>query len=99
MHNPLLHGKPLFIVAAGDFEDVAFELRAHAVAGNFLSHAAVHEDAELALVFDFDELLGTIGRVGNIELHLDGGVVTSRWRVRVVDGSFEVFCVEAGIFA
>ena len=99
MHDPLLHGKTLFIVATGDFEDVAFEFRAHAVARDFMSHAAVHEDAEFAFVFDLDELLGTIGGVGDVELHLDGGVITSRWMVRVVDGSYEVFCVEAGIFA
>ena len=64
-----------------------------------MAHASVHEDAESALVFDFDEFLGAIGGVGDVELHLDGGVVASRWRVRVVDGSFEVFCVEAGNFA
>ena len=99
MHDTLLHRKPLFIVAAGNFEDVAFEFRAHAVALDFLSHAAVHEDAEFAVVFDFDELLGAIGGVGDVELHLDGGVIASRWRVRMVDGSDEVFCVEARIFA
>ena len=89
----------MFIVAAGNFEDVAFELRADAVALDFLSHAAVHEDAEFAVIFDFDEFLGAIGGVGDVELHLDGGVIASRWRVRMVDGSDEVFCVEARIFA
>ena len=99
MHNALLHRKPLFIIAAGDFEDVAFEFRTHAVAGDFVAHASLHEDAEFALVFDFDEFLGAIGGVGDVELHLDGGGVASRWRVRVVDGSFELCCVQAGNFA
>ena len=99
MHDTLLHRKSLFIIAAGDLEDVAFELRADAVALDFLSHAAVHEDAEFAVIFDFDELLSAIGGVGDVELHLDGGVMASRWRVRVVDGSDEVFCVKARIFA
>ena len=73
MHNSLLHRKPLLIVAAGDLENIALELGADAVAGDFLAHAAVHEDAEFTLIFDFNELLGTIGRVGDVELHLDGG--------------------------
>lgn len=86
MHDALLHGKPLFIIAAGDFEDVAFEFRTDAVARDFVAHASLHENAEFALVFDFDELLGAIGGVGDVELHLDGGGVASRWWVRVVDG-------------
>ena len=78
MHDPLLHGKALLVVAAGDFEDVAFELGTDAVARDFVAHAAFHEDAEFALVFDLDEFLGAIGRVGDVELHLDGGEVASR---------------------
>lgn len=54
VHDALLHREALLVVAAGDLEDVALELVADAVAGDFGAHAAVHEDAELALVFDFD---------------------------------------------
>ena len=72
VHDALLHGEPLLVVAAGDFEDVAFELGGEAVAGDFLAHALVHEAAEFAVVFDFDEFLGAVGRVGDVELHLDG---------------------------
>ena len=80
VHDALLHGKALLVVAAGDFEDVAFELGGDAVAGDFLAHALVHEAAEFAVVFDFDELLGAVGGVGDVELHLDGwGGGTSRW--------------------
>ena len=83
MHDTLLHGESLLVVAAGDLENVACEFGTHRVAGDFVAHAAIHEDAEFALVFDFDELLGAIGRVGDVELHLDGkcGSATSRWTV------------------
>ena len=72
MHDALLHGEALLVVAAGDFEDVAFELGGDAVAGDLLAHALVHEAAEFAVVFDFDEFLGAVGGVGDVELHLDG---------------------------
>ena len=72
VHDPLLHRKPLLIVAASDLEDVAFEFGPDAVALDFRAHAFFHEAAEFALVFDFDEFLGAIGRVGDVELHPDG---------------------------
>ena len=73
MHDTLLHGEPLLVVAARDAEDVAFEFVTDAVGGDFGTHAAVHENAEFALIFDFDELLRAVGRVGDVQLHLDGG--------------------------
>jgi len=72
VHDTLLHGEALFVVAAGDLEDVAFEFIADRVARNLLSHATLHEDAEFAVIFDFDQFLRAIGRVGDVELHLDG---------------------------
>ena len=72
VHDTLLHGEALLVVAAGDLEDVALELVANGVARDFLTHAAVHEDAELALILDIDELLRAVGRVGDVQLHLDG---------------------------
>ena len=69
VHDALLHGEALLVVAAGDAEGVAGELVAHAVARHLLAHAPVHEDAELALLVDLDELLRAIGRVGHVELH------------------------------
>lgn len=77
VHDTLLHRETLLVVSTGDAEDVALELVADAVAGDFVTHAAVHEDAELALVFDLDQLLGAIVGVGDVELHLDGGVATA----------------------
>ena len=75
VHDALLHGETLFVVAAGDLEDVAGELGAERVGGDFLAHAAVHEDAQFAVILDLDEFLGAVGRVGYVEFHLDGGVV------------------------
>ena len=80
MHDTLLHGKALLVVAASDLEDETLELVADAVARDFLAHAAVHEDAEAAIVVDFDELLGAIGGVGDVELHDGGGEALSRGR-------------------
>lgn len=54
VHDTLLHWKTLLVVASCDAKDVAGEFRPHAVPGDFGAHAAVHEDAELALIFDFD---------------------------------------------
>lgn len=72
MHNTLLHREALIVVAAGDAEDVALELVANAVAQNLLTHATVHEDVQLAVVLDLDQLLRAIVGVRNVELHLDG---------------------------
>lgn len=41
---------------------------------DFGSHALLHEHTKLALIFNLDQLLRPIGRVGNVELHLDGWV-------------------------
>jgi hypothetical protein len=77
VHDTLLHRETLLVVSTGDPEDVALELVTDRVTGNLLTHAAVHEDAELALVFDLDQLLRAIVGVGDVELHLDGGVATA----------------------
>jgi hypothetical protein len=71
VHDTLLHWETLLVVATSDTEDVALELVADAVTRNFLTHATVHEDAELSLIFNLDQLLRAIGRVRNVELHLD----------------------------
>lgn len=75
VHNTLLHGEALLVVTASDAENVALELVTDGVARDFLTHAAVHEDAELTLIFDLDELLGAIGRVGDVQLHLVGSTM------------------------
>lgn len=40
---------------------------------DFGAHALLHEGTELALIVNLDNLLRPIGRVGDVELHLDGG--------------------------
>lgn len=108
VHNTLLHREALLVVAAGDPEDVALELIADAVARNLLSHAALHEDAELALVFNLDQLLGAIVGVRDVELHLDGGVEMTVCCCSLVDCrgselempvliSFSLACVRANV--
>ena len=78
VHDTLLHGKTLLVVAAGDLEDVALEFVADAVARDFLAHSSLHEDAQLAVIVDFDQLLRPVGRVGDIKLHLDGEELVDR---------------------
>jgi hypothetical protein len=72
VHNTLLHWEALFIVAAGDLEDVALEFVADTVARHFGAHSSIHEDTELALIFDLDQLLRAIRRERYVKLHLDG---------------------------
>lgn len=71
VHNTLLHGETLLVVASSDLEDVALPLVANAVTGDLVAHTALHEDAETALIFNFDQLLRAVGRVGDVELHFD----------------------------
>lgn len=47
---------------------------------DFSSHALLHERTELALIVDLDQLLRPIGRVGDVELHLDGVARSRRGR-------------------
>ena len=70
VHNALLHGEPLLIVATRDFENVAFEVRSQAITGHFVAHTVLHEGPEPALVVDLNKFLRAIGRVGDIELHV-----------------------------
>jgi hypothetical protein len=63
VHDTLLHGETLLVVAAGNLEDVALEFITNRVTRDFLTHAALHEDTETALIFDLDQLLGAIGGV------------------------------------
>jgi hypothetical protein len=93
VHNTLLHREALLVVAAGDLEDVALEFVADAVARHFGTHSTVHEDAELAFIFNLDQLLRSVRGEGDVELHLDGGqsrekrlLVGAEMRRRVVVG-------------
>lgn len=60
MHNTLLHWETLLVVSTGDLEDISLPLISNAVTWNFLAHSFVVENADAALIVDFDELLGTV---------------------------------------
>jgi len=70
VHDTLLHGETLLVVATGDSEDVSLPLVTDTVTRHLLTHATVHEHAKTALIFDLDELLGAVGWVGNVQLHV-----------------------------
>jgi hypothetical protein len=53
--------------------NVALELIAESVSRDLSAHTLLHESTKLALIVDLDQLLRPVGRVGNVELHLDGG--------------------------
>ena len=72
MHDTLLHWEALLVISTGDSEDVALELIADGVAWDLLAHSAVHEDAQLAVIVDFNQLLRAVGGKGDVQLHLDG---------------------------
>lgn len=60
VHDTLLHWETLLVVATSDLENVSLPLVSKTVGWNLLSHAALHKDAETALLVDFDELLRAI---------------------------------------
>ena len=49
---------------------VALPFITQAVGWDFVAHALLHEDAQLAVIFDLDKFLRPIGRVGDVQLHL-----------------------------
>lgn len=70
VHDTLLHGETLLVVSSSDAEDVPLELIADGVTRNLSAHALLHEDTELALILNIDELLAAIGRVADVQLHI-----------------------------
>jgi len=62
VHNSLLHWETLLVVATSNLEDVSLEFIANRISRNFSTHTLVHENAQLALVFDLYQLLAAIGR-------------------------------------
>jgi len=70
VHNTLLHGKALLVVATSNLEDVALEFITNGVAWDLGAHSLLHEHSQLALILNLNQLLAAIGRVGDVELHL-----------------------------
>lgn len=68
--DTLLHGETLLVVTTADAEDVALPLLAERVDLDVLRHALLVEASHETLILDVERLLGTRGRVSNVELHL-----------------------------
>lgn len=58
---------------------------------DFGAHALLHERTELALIVDLDDFLRPIGRVGDVELHLDGGCAVKTVARELSTGEVEGF--------
>lgn len=78
--EPATH-EPLISVAVHRSEAMCFE--GSEKSADLGSHALLHERTEPAFIVDLYQLLRSIGRIGNIELHLDGGARSRRSRGRV----------------
>lgn len=68
--DTLLHGETLLVITTADAEDVTLPLLTERVDLNVLRHALLVEAANESLILDVERLLGTRGRVSNVELHL-----------------------------
>jgi len=64
--HSLHHRESLLVIAAADAENVALPLVPERVAGDFLRHLLVEEDAEFAVILDLDQLLASRRRIGNV---------------------------------
>jgi hypothetical protein len=60
----------LLVIGATNGEDSSLELVADGTAINFITDLAVHENSQLSLIFDFEQLLRAVRWVGNVELHI-----------------------------
>lgn len=69
VHNSLLHWETLLVVTTGDSENVTLEFVSNGVTRNLSAHTLVHEDAQLSIIFNLDNLLAAIGREGDVKLH------------------------------
>jgi len=72
MHNTLLHGETLLVVASSDLENVTLELVANRITRHFSTHSLVHKHTQLSLIFNLNQLLAAIGRERDVELHNAG---------------------------
>lgn len=51
---------------------VALPFISKRIGWHFVAHALLHEHTEFALIVELVELLRAVGRVGDVQLHLDG---------------------------
>mmetsp|Transcript_59747 Transcript_59747/g.185180 ORF Transcript_59747/g.185180 Transcript_59747/m.185180 type:complete len:257 (+) Transcript_59747:75-845(+) len=67
--NPLLHGKPLLVIATSDADHVAFPLVPEGVSCHLCCHSLVEKWHQLLIVIDLDQLLAAGRGVRNVQLH------------------------------
>ena len=77
--DTLLHGETLLVVTTTDAEDVTLPLFTEGVDLNILGHALLVEASDESLILDVERLLGTRGRVSNVELHLQNWEEKRNW--------------------
>lgn len=68
LQDALLHRETLLVVTAGDADDVTLPLVTENIRGDLSTHPALHEDGQLALILNFDQLLRTRCGVGDVQL-------------------------------
>lgn len=69
VQDSLLHGETLLVVTSSDLEDVSLPLITKRVALDLLAHALLVEHTNTVLVVDFNQLLGAVSGICNVELH------------------------------
>lgn len=80
----ILHRETLLVVTTADANDVSLELVAKGVNLNFLGDALVPEDTGAAVIVNAERLLGTRGRVSEVELPVEeSGQQSSSFRSSV----------------
>jgi len=68
LENTLLHREALLVVSTSDLHDVSLEFVTERIGWDFSSHSLLPERHKLMLIFDFEGLLETKLRVGDVNL-------------------------------
>ena len=66
----MFHGESLFVVAAGDSEDVSGPFGSEVIGGDLLGHSLLLEVLQLLFIVDFKDLLTPGLWEGDVEFHL-----------------------------
>jgi len=70
VHDSLLHWETLLVVATSDLENVTLELITNRVTRNLSTHSLIHKNAQLALIFNLNQLLTAIGRLPQVSISI-----------------------------
>jgi len=74
--DTLLHGESLLVLTSGDSKDVALEFVAKAVGWDLVRDSLLEHVADFVLIVDFNGLLLTRLRVGDVNFHFCGFFVS-----------------------